>query len=177
MSENKQLSWSWSHLLSASILTQRFAQLSLKASKVYIVLKVRCNLKTGIAFPSLRRISVDAGISVSSVQRALKELENAGYLESFKDRRSKKYVLYEILETEKGKAVRKQYIPSDFKILVQEAREEFEAQRLKAVETVKPIVSAPYFENILSDCDLEKLPADVVEALQRIKESIDRKKP
>ena len=81
------------------------------------------------------------------------------------------------MEPEQGKVVRKQYIPRDFKILVQEARKEFEALRLKAVETVKPIVSAPYFENILSDCDLEKLPADVVEALQRIKESIDRKKP
>ena len=167
MKESKTSSWHWSHLLSASILTQRFAQLSLKASKVYIVLKVRCNLKTGVAFPSLKRISQDTGISVSSVQRALKELERAGYIESFKDRRSKIYMLYEVFETGQGEIVRKLYVPANFRTLIEDAQKEIKELKPKNIESVTPILS--------SNSAIEDIPAAYAERLQSIKEGIAKK--
>ena len=167
MKESKTSSWHWSHLLSASILTQRFAQLSLKASKVYIVLKVRCNLKTGVAFPSLKRISQDTGISVSSVQRALKELESAGYIESFKDRRSKIYMLYEVFETGQGEIVRKLYVPANFKALIEDAKKEIQESKLKKNESVTPVFS--------SNSAIEDIPTAYSERLLSIKEGIVKK--
>lgn len=175
MSESKKTNWNWSHLFSASVLTKSFAQLSLKASKVYVVLKVRCNLETGIAFPSLARLAEDAGISISSVQRALIELEAAGYIESFKHKRSKKYKVFEVIEVGEGEVLRKLYIPTNFQILVQEAQEELATLRLKRVATVKAVVSDPYVEDVFLNCDLETLPSRLVDSLQRIKDGIAKK--
>ena len=53
--------------------------MKLRAKAVYMYLKSRCD-KEGKCFPSVRTIAKDLDLSVSTVKRALRELESHGYI-------------------------------------------------------------------------------------------------
>lgn len=65
------------------------------AFAVYGVIKKHANHLTGVAFPSMERISRLAEISLAQVKRSIKALEEAGYLRKTKAGRSNRYVLCE----------------------------------------------------------------------------------
>ena len=63
-------------ILGSGILTE----LSLIATKTYLVLLLRSDSNRNQCWPSLKRISADANLSLSSVQKAISELEEIGLI-------------------------------------------------------------------------------------------------
>lgn len=71
----------WFHVFRSFVNSDAFASMDAKTVKVYLVIKTQTNIDTGIAGPiEYETIAAKAGISVSSVKRAIPLLESLGYV-------------------------------------------------------------------------------------------------
>jgi hypothetical protein len=71
----------WFHVFRSFVNSDAFASMDAKTVKVYLVIKTQTNIETGIAGPiEYETIAAKAGISVSSVKRAIPLLESLGYV-------------------------------------------------------------------------------------------------
>ncbi|ATS90000.1 helix-turn-helix domain-containing protein [Xanthomonas citri] len=85
----------WFHVFRAMISNGDFTTMSGSAVKVYLVVKSHANMHTGASFPALETIVKTAGLSLSQVQRCLKELEDLGHITKLKSGRKNLYRLRE----------------------------------------------------------------------------------
>lgn len=93
--ELKAQSVQFFHVFQALINSGDFAKMSPYAAKVYIVIKSFVNYEKATSFPSIERICVDAGISRSSVLRAISDLVDMGYIAKDSTGRSNRYRVIE----------------------------------------------------------------------------------
>lgn len=111
--------------------------LTLKAQAVFIYLADRSN-KKNICWPGLKRIATDCRVSVSTVQRAIKELLQIGLLikkPNYRENGSQTSNIYIVNENlEEKEAVKKENNRIQRKI---EARKKKQARKEKIVERVK----------------------------------------
>ncbi|CAB3752574.1 helix-turn-helix domain-containing protein [Paraburkholderia humisilvae] len=71
----------WFHVFRSLVNSDAFASMDGKTVKVYLVIKTQTNIDTGLAGPiEYETIAARAGISVSSVKRAIPQLESLGYV-------------------------------------------------------------------------------------------------
>jgi hypothetical protein len=71
----------WFHVFRSLVNSDAFASMDGKTVKVYLVIKTHINIETGVAGPiEYETIAAKAGISVSSVKRAIPLLESLGYV-------------------------------------------------------------------------------------------------
>jgi hypothetical protein len=71
----------WFHVFRSLVNSDAFASMDGKTVKVYLVIKTQTNIDTGVAGPiEYETIAAKAGISVSSVKRAIPQLESLGYV-------------------------------------------------------------------------------------------------
>ena len=76
------------------------ADLPHRAVAVYLYLSDRAN-KDGICFPAIRTIGKDLSISVSTVKRAISDLERNGFIrkkQRWRENGGKSSLLYEIIK-------------------------------------------------------------------------------
>ena len=92
----------WFHVFKAMIDSGELAKMDGSTVKVYLVVKAHTNFSTGRAFPALDTITEKAGLSLSQVQRCLKQLEQHGYISKEKKGRSNVYTLREKIQIEDG---------------------------------------------------------------------------
>jgi len=86
----------WFHVFRSFVESDAFASMDAKTVKVYLVIKTRTNIKTGDAGPvEYETIAAKAGISVSSVKRAIPLLESLGYVSRVPCGRSYTYRFHE----------------------------------------------------------------------------------
>jgi hypothetical protein len=92
----------WFHVFKAMIDSGELAKMDGSTVKVYLVVKAHTNFSTGRAFPALETVSEKSGLSLSQVQRCLKQLEALGYISKEKKGRSNVYTLREKIQIEDG---------------------------------------------------------------------------
>ncbi|MFA1684546.1 helix-turn-helix domain-containing protein [Achromobacter dolens] len=94
-SESLAAETQWFHIFKAMIDSGELARLEGSAIKVYLVVKAYANFSTGFSFPALETVAEKAGLSLSQVQRCLKNLQNNGYIRKEKKGRNNVYTLRE----------------------------------------------------------------------------------
>lgn len=85
----------WLHIFQAMIEQGYIAEIGPHAFAVYIVIKSHVNYHSGVAYPSIERISKLSGVSKAQVKRALRVLEKSGLIIKSKVGRSNVYTLRE----------------------------------------------------------------------------------
>lgn len=97
----------WFHVFRSMIENGDVAKMGPYAVTVYLVIKAHTNFKSGMAFPSMPTIIAKSGISKSQVIRALKSLEDAGYINREQKGRNNVYTLREKVDIsdDKGRPV------------------------------------------------------------------------
>lgn len=93
--EVRQADTQWFHVFKSMIESGELANISGSAVKVYLVIKSYANYRTGEAFPAETTIAKKAGLSLSQVKRAVKELQQLTYLYISKRGRKNHYQLIE----------------------------------------------------------------------------------
>lgn len=88
----------WFHVFKTMIDSGELAKMDGSTVKVYLVVKAHTNFSTGRAFPALETIVEKSGLSLSQVQRCLKQLEEHQYISKEKQGRSNVYTLREKVE-------------------------------------------------------------------------------
>jgi DNA-binding transcriptional ArsR family regulator len=88
----------WFHVFREMIENGDVAKMGATATTVYLVIKAHTNFSTGTAFPALETIGLKAGMSVDTVERAIKVLVEHGYITKEKKGRSNLYTLREKIE-------------------------------------------------------------------------------
>jgi len=81
------------------------AELGANCFVIWIAIKTHADFNTGIAWPSIRRLSEITGLSVNTVQKAIKELERASLLrivQTGNQRASTRYLARERLDVRLG---------------------------------------------------------------------------
>ncbi len=84
----------WFHVLKTMI-DHDLANLGPYAFTVYCVIKSHCNIRTGVAVPSIETIARKSGISPRHVMRQIKRLERQGYIIKSRARKYNEYRLTE----------------------------------------------------------------------------------
>ena len=92
----------WFHVFRAMIDTGELAKMDGSAVKVYLVVKAHTNFSTGRSFPGIDLIAEKAGLSISQVQRCIKQLESHGYITKERKGRINQYTLKEKVQIEDG---------------------------------------------------------------------------
>jgi DNA-binding transcriptional MocR family regulator len=85
----------WFHIFRSMIENGDVAKMGPYAVTVYMVIKAHTNFKSGMAFPSMPTIVEKSGISKSQIIRALKTLEDYGYITRDQKGRNNVYTLRE----------------------------------------------------------------------------------
>lgn len=91
----------WFHILRATIIDNQIAKMGTTAWAVYCVIKAYTDLKTGTSFPSQQTIAGHLGVSVDTVQRALKVLLEMKLVEQHIRGRKSLYGLVEQVPVDK----------------------------------------------------------------------------
>jgi DNA-binding transcriptional MocR family regulator len=92
----------WFHVFKAMIDSGELGRMDGSTVKVYLVVKAHTNFSTGRAFPALETVAEKSGLSLSQVQRCLKQLEKHGYISKEKKGRNNVYVLREKIQIDDG---------------------------------------------------------------------------
>lgn len=87
---------SWFHMFKELIRSKTWAKMTPPARALYPVIKSFTNWKTGHSFPSVETMEEYSGLSRPSIFKALKELEELGYVRSVK--RPGKPTVYTLIE-------------------------------------------------------------------------------
>lgn len=85
----------WFRIFKEMIDSGAIAAMGPYAFAVYTVIKSHSNFETGLSFPSAETISEKSGVSLSSVKRSLKKLEEQKYIKREKQGRSNIYTINE----------------------------------------------------------------------------------
>lgn len=117
----------WFHVFKAMIDSGELAKMDGSTIKVYLVVKAHTNFNTGRAFPALETVAEKAGLSLSQVQRCLKQLEKHGYIIKKKKGRSNVYTLREKIQIEDAEGMPAgvatwDYLPSSVRHAVADLR-------------------------------------------------------
>lgn len=86
----------WFHFFRDLIISGKWARMSFPAKSVYPCVKSHCNYESGIAFPSIDRLARLSGVSIPSVLKALRELEELDLLSA--EKQTGKSTIYRIKE-------------------------------------------------------------------------------
>ena len=89
---------SWFHVFRSMIECGDVAKMGPYAVTAYLVIKSHTNFSTGRAFPAMETIVKKSGISLAQVKRAIKTLEEFGYIAKEKRGRGNVYALREKIE-------------------------------------------------------------------------------
>jgi len=116
----------WFHIVREQVQSGEIARVGAVPWAVYCAVKSHTGLETGDAFPSNARIATLVGVSLDTVQRALKKLAEAGLVNAVKRRgRGSSYSVNEKIpmESKDGEpwaTAEKKYIPLQFSNFVDE---------------------------------------------------------
>ena len=172
---------SWFHVFRDMIENGDVAKMGPHAVTVYLVIKAHTNFSTGRAFPALETIVEKSGISESQVKRSIKTLEEFGYVSKEKKGRSNVYTLREKVQVtdEHGRPAAMatwDYLPSSVSHAMADLKNVLMTGDLggaKIVHIERLNVNLQVNNsggNIqINAADLEKLPADMREALLKIR--------
>lgn len=171
----------WFHVFRDMIENGDVAKMGPHAVTVYLVIKAHTNFSTGRAFPALETIVEKSGISESQVKRSIKTLEEFGYVSKEKKGRSNVYTLREKVQVtdEHGRPAAMatwDYLPSSVSHAMADLKNVLMTGDLgtaKVVHIERLNVNLQINNsggNIqINAADLEKLPADMREALLKIR--------
>lgn len=171
----------WFHVFRDMIENGDVAKMGPHAVTVYLVIKAHTNFSTGRAFPALETIVEKSGISESQVKRSIKTLEEFGYVSKEKKGRSNVYTLREKVQVtdEHGRPAAMatwDYLPSSVSHAMADLKNVLMTGDLggaKIVHIERLNVNLQVNNsggNIqINAADLEKLPADMREALLKIR--------
>lgn len=124
--EEKTVKALWFHLVREMIQGGEIARIGAVPFAVYCVVKSHTGLETGDAFPSNARIAELVGVSLDTVQRALKKLAQAGLISAVKKRgRGSSYSVIEKIPLEEKSGEpwatgERKYVPMQFTGFVEE---------------------------------------------------------
>lgn len=176
----------WFHVFRDMIENGDVAKMGPHAVTVYLVIKAHTNFSTGRAFPALETIVEKSGISESQVKRSIKTLEEFGYVSKEKKGRSNIYTLREKVQVtdEHGRPTAMatwDYLPSSVSHAMADLKNVLMTGDLggaKIVHIERLNVNLQVNNsggNIqINAADLEKLPADMREALLKIRANTTR---
>lgn len=171
----------WFHVFKDMIDAGDLARLDGSAVKCYLVIKSYTNFTTGRAFPALETISGKAGLSESQVKRAIKQLEEFGYINKKKEGRKNIYTLREKVQVvdEHGRPAAVatwDYLPSGVRGAVADLKNvmmsgDLAGARVVHIERMQVNLQVNNAGgNIqLNAADLEKLPPEMRAALEKIR--------
>lgn len=171
----------WFHVFRDMIENGDVAKMGPHAVTVYLVIKAHTNFSTGRAFPALETIVEKSGISESQVKRSIKTLEEFGYVSKEKKGRSNIYTLREKVQVtdEHGRPTAMatwDYLPSSVSHAMADLKNvlmtgDLGGAKIVHIERLNVNLQVNNSSgNIqINAADLEKLPADMREALLKIR--------
>jgi DNA-binding transcriptional ArsR family regulator len=124
--EAKSVKHQWFHIVREQVQSGEIARVGVTAWAVYCAVKSHTGLETGDAFPSNARLAGLVGVSLDTVQRALKKLSEAGLVSSSKQKgKGSSYSVTEriAMADEKGEpwgTAERKYVPLQFTNFVAE---------------------------------------------------------
>lgn len=176
----------WFHVFRDMVENGDVAKMGPHAVTVYLVIKAHTNFSTGRAFPALETIVEKSGISESQVKRSIKALEELGYVSKEKKGRNNIYTLREKVQVtdEHGRPTAMatwDYLPSSVSHAMADLKNVLMTGDLggaKIVHIERLNVNLQVNNsggNIqINAADLEKLPADMRDALLKIRDNTTR---
>ena len=176
----------WFHVFRDMVENGDVAKMGPHAVTVYLVIKAHTNFSTGRAFPALETIVEKSGISESQVKRSIKALEELGYVSKEKKGRNNIYTLREKVQVtdEHGRPTAMatwDYLPSSVSHAMADLKNVLMTGDLggaKIVHIERLNVNLQVNNsggNIqINAADLEKLPADMRDALLKIRANTSR---
>ena len=140
--ETLKASTQWFHVLREMVDSGELAKLDGAAVKLYLVVKAHCNYETGYSFPSLETLTAKSGLSLSTVQRSLKQLEEHNLISREKKGRSNFYTLREKINIEDNQGrvaaiARWDYLPSTMKNTISDLKNVIVTGDLAGAKIVK----------------------------------------
>lgn len=171
----------WFHVFRDMVESGDVAKMGPHAVTVYLVIKAHANFSTGRAFPALETVVEKSGISESQVKRSIKTLEELGYVSKEKKGRNNIYTLREKVQVtdEHGRPTAMatwDYLPSSVSHAMADLKNVLMTGDLggaKIVHIERLNVNLQVNNsggNIqINAADLEKLPADMRDALLKIR--------
>ena len=174
----------WFHVFRDMVENGDVAKMGPHAVTVYLVIKAHTNFSTGRAFPALETIVEKSGISESQVKRSIKALEELGYVSKEKKGRNNIYTLREKVQVtdEHGRPTAMatwDYLPSSVSHAMADLKNVLMTGDLggaKIVHIERLNVNLQVNNsggNIqINAADLEKLPADMRDALLKIRDGV-----
>ena len=181
----------WFHVFKAMIDSGELANMDGSTVKVYLVVKAHTNFSTGRAFPALETVAEKSGLSVSQVQRCLKQLEQHGYISKEKKGRSNVYTLREKIQIEDGQGrpaavATWDYLPSSVQHAVADLKNvlvtgDLAGARVVHIERLQVNVThlhdnATNFNVQQFYANLDKLPPEIREKIKGAFEASQRQK-
>jgi DNA-binding transcriptional regulator YhcF (GntR family) len=124
--EEKTVKALWFHIVREQVQSGEIARVGAVPWAVYCAVKSHTGLETGDAFPSNARIAALVGVSMDTVQRALKKLAEAGLVSAVKRRgKGSSYSVTEKIPLDDAKGepwatAERKYIPLQFTNFVAE---------------------------------------------------------
>lgn len=124
--EEKTVKALWFHIVREQVQSGEIARVGAVPWAVYCAVKSHTGLETGDAFPSNARIAELVGVSMDTVQRALKKLAEAGLVNAVKRRgRGSSYSVNEKIPMDDSKGqpwatAERKYVPLQFTNFVDE---------------------------------------------------------
>ena len=172
----------WFHVFRDMVENGDVAKMGPHAVTVYLVIKAHTNFSTGRAFPALETIVEKSGISESQVKRSIKTLEEFGYVLKEKKGRSNVYTLREKVQVtdEHGRPAATatwDYLPSSVSHAMADLKNvlmtgDLGDAKIVHIERLNVNLQVNHSGGNIqfNQADLEKLPADMREALLKIRE-------
>ena len=124
--EQKSVKHQWFHIVREQVQSGEIARVGMPAWCVYCAIKSHTGLETGDAFPSNARLAALVGVSLDTVQRAMKKLVEAGLINAEKQRgRGSAYSVTEKIPMDDAKGepwatAERKYVPTQFTNFVAE---------------------------------------------------------
>lgn len=179
----------WIHIFRDMVYSGEMAKLGPYAWGVYCVIKAYTDFQTGNSLPSIELIAEKSQISISQVKRALKTLEDEGYLLREKKGRSSHYTLREKLEIRDAEGIPQaiatwDYAPTGVQAAIADLKNvlitgDFAGAKIVQINTLHVQVNnnvGNHNINIqITEEQMNKLPADTRKALESIKNNMQKK--
>jgi DNA-binding transcriptional ArsR family regulator len=180
----------WFHVFRDMIESGDVAKMGPHAVTVYLVIKAHTNFSTGRAFPAVETIVEKSGISQRQVLRELKTLEECGYITKEKKGRSNLYTLREKVsimgdDGRPAAVATWDYLPSSVGHAMADLKNVLMTGDLGGAKIVHierlnvnlQVNNGPGTAIQFNEADLAKLPADMRDALLKIRKSVDNSPP
>jgi DNA-binding transcriptional regulator YhcF (GntR family) len=113
-----QVNPTWFHFFNEVIRSGAWAKMSLAAKALYPCLKSFCNYADGLSYPSIATLAEYSGLTIVSVVKAVKELEELGYITRLKSKgKTTRYIIQETIQPRGadgqpvGAPIRFDYVP------------------------------------------------------------------